>query len=299
MFPWILSDYKSSFLDLEDPSIYRDLSKPMGAIGSKRAEHFIERFESMKSDFETNSSDSRPFHYGTHYSCAGYVLHYLVRLQPFSNMAVDLQGGGFDKPDRLFRSIADSWSSAAGENLQDVKELIPEFFSLPLFLSNSNHFDLGVTQAGETIHHVALPPWANNDPIEFILKHREALESRYVSEHLQDWIDLIFGYKQRGVEAEAANNVFIHLTYPGEVDIDSITDPLYRSAVLSQINNFGQTPSRLFSKAHPRRNMPETLKGDLISGEKFIADAPSMTLLERCTPPVGYTLNLLQYRLIC
>jgi len=34
----------------------------------------------------------------------------------------------------------------------------------------------------------------------------QALESEYVSEHLPDWIDLIFGYKQRGSNAEAAFN---------------------------------------------------------------------------------------------
>ena len=33
-----------------------------------------------------------------------------------------------------------------------------------------------------------------------------ALESKYVSDNLQHWIDLIFGFKQRGPDAVTAHN---------------------------------------------------------------------------------------------
>jgi len=40
-----------------------------------------------------------------------------------------------------------------------------------------------------------------NSPELFIQLNREALESEYVSDHIHEWIDLIFGYKQRGPPA--------------------------------------------------------------------------------------------------
>lgn len=52
-----------------------------------------------------------------------------------------------------------------------MKELIPEFFYLPEFLCNSNHYHLGVKQDGEPIGDVVLPPWAKvcNFPLPMIL----------------------------------------------------------------------------------------------------------------------------------
>lgn len=73
---------------------------------------------------------------------------------------------------------------------------------------------------------------------------------------MHNWIDLIFGYKQRGPEAEKAHNVFYYLTYEGSVDIDSIDDPLLKRSIEVQINSFGQTPSQLFFRAHPKRGKP-------------------------------------------
>lgn len=57
--------------------------------------------------------------------------------------------------------------------MADVKELIPEFFYLPEFLANQNKFDFGTKQNGEVLGDVVLPPWAKNDPREFIRLHRK------------------------------------------------------------------------------------------------------------------------------
>ncbi|XP_010474048.1 PREDICTED: BEACH domain-containing protein B-like [Camelina sativa] len=93
-------------------------------------------------------------------------------------------------------------------------------------------------------------------PEMFIARNREALESEYVSSHLHDWIDLIFGHKQRGKPAVEAANIFYYLTYEGAVDPENMEDELQISAIEDQIANFGQTPIQIFRKKHPRRGPP-------------------------------------------
>ncbi|KAJ3287848.1 Neurobeachin-like protein 2 [Rhizoclosmatium sp. JEL0117] len=247
VFPWVLTDYKSEKIDLSDPSVYRDLSKPIGALDPARLEQYLQRYES----FEDPSGQIKKFMYGTHYSTSAAVLFYMLRMEPFTSLHIALQGGKFDHPDRQFDSIENCWKSVLTGN-GDVKELIPEFFYMPEFLVNENDFDLGTKQTGATLNDVVLPPWANT-PEEFIKIHREALEGEYVSEHLHEWIDLIWGYKQTGPEAVKANNVFYYLTYEGAINIDQIQDPVERRSIEDQINNFGQTPMQLFKKPHPKR----------------------------------------------
>ncbi|GEQ70115.1 hypothetical protein JCM33374_g3791 [Metschnikowia sp. JCM 33374] len=252
IFPWVIADYESKELDLTDPKSFRDLSKPMGAQTPKRAEEYRERYEALAS---MNDSDAPPFHYGTHYSSAMIVTSYLIRLKPFVQSYLLLQGGKFDHADRLFNSVGKAWSSASKDNTTDVRELTPEFFYLPEFLENKNHFEFGKLQNGSSSNDVALPAWAKGDPKIFIAKNREALESAYVSANLHHWIDLIFGYKQSGEEAIKSLNVFHHSSYDGAINLDNIKDDLEKRAVIGMINNFGQTPVKLFTKSHPAREI--------------------------------------------
>ena len=172
VFPWVIADYDSEELDLNNPNVYRDLSRPMGALGLARAEQFRERYDALDSNY-SRGDEPPAFHYGTHYSCAAYVLNYLLRLEPFSRLALSLQGGKFDLADRLFNNVSSSWNSASRDNLQDVRELIPEFFFLPEFLENKNHFDLGAKQDGTHVDNVVLPPWAKGDPRRFVRLNRQ------------------------------------------------------------------------------------------------------------------------------
>lgn len=64
VFPWVLSDYESEEIDLEDARVYRDLSKPMGALDPARLEQYQERYETF------DDPNIPKFMYGSHYSTA-------------------------------------------------------------------------------------------------------------------------------------------------------------------------------------------------------------------------------------
>nr|XP_020468355.1 neurobeachin-like protein 2 [Monopterus albus] len=252
VFPWVLSDYTSTTLDLEDPAVFRDLSKPIGVVNSRHAQTVREKYES----FEDPTGTIDKFHYGTHYSNAAGVMHYMIRMEPFTTLHIQLQSGRFDCADRQFHSVAAAWQ-ARMESPADVKELIPEFFYFPEFLQNMNGFDLGYLQISQDpVADVLLPSWATSRE-DFIRQHRKALECEHVSSHLHEWIDLIFGYKQRGEEAVNALNVFYYCTYEGAVDLDAIANENERKALEGIISNFGQTPCQLLKEPHPPRMSAE------------------------------------------
>ena len=275
VFPWILADYTSTTLDFTDDTrahlTFRDLSKPIGALNPERLQHFVERYRGLEKD---NDPSLPPFLYGSCYSSSGSVLFYLLRVEPFTSAAIALQDGHFDHADRLFASVAKTWQGVL-DGPADVKELTPEWFFLPEMFRNENRLPLGRSQQGVEVDDVQLPPWAQGSAEQFVRVQREALESEYVSQRLHHWIDLIFGYKQRGKEAEAAHNVFFHLTYEGAVDLEAI-DPALRAATVAQILHFGQVPMQLLPTAHPQRFSLHQLE----STERLLSIFPSLHQLQ-------------------
>ncbi|XP_059421649.1 lysosomal-trafficking regulator isoform X2 [Carassius carassius] len=258
VFPFILRDYTSETLDLQDASIYRNLSKPIAVQSKEKEDRYVDNYRYLEEEYKKGKREDDPmppvlpYHYGSHYSNSGTVLHFLVRLPPFTKMFLAYQDQSFDIPDRTFHSMNTTWRLSSYESMTDVKELIPEFFYLPEFLVNREGFDFGVRQNSERVNHVNLPPWARNDPRLFILIHRQALESDQVSQTLCQWIDLVFGLKQKGKAAVHAINVFHPATYFG-MDVSAVEDPVQRRALETMIKTYGQTPRQLFNTSHISR----------------------------------------------
>lgn len=234
VFPWILTDYDSTLFDPEKLQ-FRDLTKPIGALNEYALERAKQRNASL--------GDERTFLYQTGYSNAMIISHYLVRLQPFSDLHIRLQDGHFDNANRLFQSISQSFSRLI-ESGSSFRELTPEFFFCPEFLTNIDNLPFEKND-GKDISDVELPKWAAS-PVDFVQKHVEALESDRCSEAISQWIDLVFGYRQTGKAAQDADNTFDPLMYATGYDP---TDTR-REYVLKLV---GQIPFQLFNEPHPAR----------------------------------------------
>ena len=181
IFPWILTNYSAekneeiSFRNLSLPIGMINLNEK----SEIRRENFIESYETLKTDLKDTFPDFNyqdylkkgeeyfesyktkkikkekenqeevaiieinqiPYFYGSHYSNPTYVSHFLVRIFPFSFVAIEIQGEKFDEPDRIFSSIPKTFESATTLK-DDVRELIPEFYFLPELFLNSNNLDL-------------------------------------------------------------------------------------------------------------------------------------------------------------
>ena len=246
VFPWVVKDFESRVFDVSNIDAYRDFSYPIGAqTAAARV--------SLKSSLHTKGDVPEKYHHGQHYSNAGIVLYYMIRMEPYTTQAQILQGGRFDHPDRIFFSMQCSWNSGLlGSG--DSKELIPELFYMPYVFENLNHCMMGVNYKFKIdSSEFLLPRWAMNS-WDFVRKHRKYLESQHTSANIHLWIDLIFGYRQSGKSAEESCNLFHPVTYfdyyKGYLKCSNSEEA---DGIIDQVYHFGQTPLRIFAQPHAKR----------------------------------------------
>uniref|UniRef100_A0A0N5AE21 Non-specific serine/threonine protein kinase n=1 Tax=Syphacia muris TaxID=451379 RepID=A0A0N5AE21_9BILA len=325
VFPFVLADYISETINLTDATIYRclhlslrfvhfmkmlftglfrcvtkchrcflflsDLGRPMAIQNKNMEQHYLHNYTCLEQEreraFLTHSTTTLgPYHYGSHYSNSGIVVHYLVRLPPFTEIALEYQDNSFDIPDRLFNSIATTWRLSSSESTTDFKELIPEFFYCHEFLVNREGLNLGVRQNGDIVNDVILPKWCLGNPRLFILVHRQALESLFVTASLHLWIDLIFGFKQTGSAAVQAINVFHPATYRGGLSAleSSEIDPISVDALETMVRTYGQMPTQLFLSPHLPHMTAKTVQ---LSAKKAVKSPISSVMRVRWGEFVG------------
>jgi hypothetical protein len=241
VFPWVIANYDSETLNLDDPATFRDLATPIGALNEERLSMMKERMDSAYDE------DQKCLYHALYLSQA-VIVGYLIRMEPFTSLHIELQSGRFDASARLFNSIAKAWESVTRIPM-DYRELIPEFFYFPDFLINSNGFDLGAD-----VNDVELPRWASSAR-DFISKHRAALECPYVTAMLPRWIDMIFGVTSRGPDAIPIDNVFAPSFFPETLTESVRRDSSRYSFLRGYAACFGQAPVQLFTDPHKSRRI--------------------------------------------
>ena len=284
VFPWILIDFQdplkkeiiqnnlnislnNSVNKITEPKNiidynYRDLSIPIGMLEinekcTQRKELFTLNYDELKSQSDEYEGQ-KPYYFGSNYSNPIYICNFLVRLFPFSNISIELQGNKLDASDRIFFSIGKTFEMCTSLKT-DVRELIPEFFYLPEMFLNMNNIDLGTKEDGEKVDEVITP--CNNNKYKFIETMKNILENNKISMTLQNWIDLIFGYKSRGKEAELSKNIFSQYSYQENVNLNKAED---KNIILRYVE-FGLIPNQIISKEFPKRERKE----DIIKGKEI------------------------------
>ena len=308
VFPWILSNYEDPLksneiikkskkdkeksedeinkdkIDDEDENNYkiidyhyRDLKKPMGMMElndeGNRKELFLETYETLKNDSE---QEMKPYIYGSNYSNPIYVCNYLMRIFPFTHISIEMQGNKFDDPNRLFLSVKKTFFNSTTQKT-DVRELIPEFFYFPEMFLNINELNMGTTEEGIKVNDVATP--CENNPYEFIYTMRKILEGDHISRKIRKWIDLIFGYKSRGKEAESAFNLFTESSYQEDINIKNVEN---KESFLRLVE-FGLIPTQIINKEFTKREKKEDVLKDkeiIDPNGKFIYEKFNLNLEE-------------------
>jgi factor associated with neutral sphingomyelinase activation len=255
IFPWIITNYEDEEeFDIGEAKNYRDLSKPIGALNPEKFETFYKNFKNRN-----NSMNEPPYLYNSHYSTPAIIIHYLTRSLP--QYQLHLQGGSFGPAERMFNNICDYWNYIYTQG-REVNELIPEFYNSDgEFFINVHNIPLAKSQ-GRYIDNITLPKWART-PQDFVHICRAALESEFVSSNISQWIDLIFGYKQRGEEAETADNLFNYVAYDN-FEYNSTVD-LRTQAYTTEIIECGQVPKQLFFEPHPKKKTTNLLDYELLT----------------------------------
>ena len=117
-----------------------------------------------------------------------------------------MHDGKTDNANRVVSSLQDMIKpilDSSVESFTGSQEMCPEFFFMPEIYSNVNNQHVGITTESQTqslvlsacpnnIDKFMLPNWALNHH-DTVRVMRESLESKYVTQHLGTWIDLIFG----------------------------------------------------------------------------------------------------------
>ena len=222
----------------------------------EKRQEAIMNYQDSKADNPKN-----PIHFRLHYSTGGYILLYLMRVSPFRDMHIKFQGNNFDNPNRMVNDIDELLNTI--QNVNDNRELIPEFFTTSEYFYNLNYIYFGLRRADKKLVNNVHVSSIFGSLEKYIYYNRLFLNNRVdeINESLPkckiyDWINLVFGTLQYPYSEQSLNK-FEKYTYRQHISLtekvkkyknrglteEQILKKIYSKKL--QIMSFGQCPEQL------------------------------------------------------
>ena len=245
--------------------VKRDMDKHIGfqnklECSNIRYNLFQNLYNGYLNDYEEEKNNDGvvdvPHYFNTHYSNIVYTCNYLIRIFPYSFIAIELQGDGFDSPNRLFNSIEDTLYNISMQK-SDLRELIPEFFYFPEMFMNINIINFHKNSRNELVDDVIITEnCITNKEIKgkdininnqkffiFIENLKNELES--LKADINQWINIIFGIYQK--KDKNNEQTFREESY---IDINDKTRKKYlKNKIILESVDFGLIPLQtIFNK---------------------------------------------------
>ena len=205
------------------------------------------------SNLENYDSDEEVCLFNIHYSNPVFVFNYLLRVLPYSFLAIEFQGHNFDDSNVLFNSIEKLLISSCC-NKSDLREMIPELFYMIELFYNKNNILFKLPESGKPIDYVIIKEE------EKICSHMKEMENfaNYIclmrknleeEKGINQWIDLIFGINQRYYEL---NSEFKFHYYEKSSEISFKIEQGKSKDILEMDKvNLGLLPYQLFKEEFP------------------------------------------------
>jgi hypothetical protein len=253
----------NNILDNEEKK-ERDLGQHIGfqELNSKSKERkelieetYISSLEDEPDENEEEEGESTPCLFNIHYSNIVYVSNYLIRIFPYSLIGIELQGEGFDSPNRLFYSVKKVLENTLSQK-SDLREMIPEIYYFPDLFTNINDLCFGLNSLGQDINNISVKEKINNqeenpyEKYEFLARYKNYLE--FGNLKLNKWIDLIFGKHQEKSKDKKGKYIYrnydksMYIYFKYEDQKKFLNDNL-----IMQKYEFGMQPLQIFDNKFP------------------------------------------------
>lgn len=233
IFPWLLVDKK-----------IRSFNYPINAQTDSKIDHFIQTYK--MNNYIFGSSPSNPM----------LLAYYFLRIEPYTKLHLSIHDGKFDDPDRMFVSLPEYMEILY--NSDEYKESTPEFFSFPEMFLNLNSMPIGDLKT------------QYENIFDLIYQFRKTLESDFVSYHLGNWIDMIWGVSQH----RFGNLENINLFSPYLYDDYNKNESEIAKAMLSTL---GSIPPKIFYKPISPRN---SLNKKSVIDKILVFKLPFLTIIK-------------------